>query len=289
MARRGGGRRFKLAVRSAPLEDNQKPIQAGEMGGQFKPFTENDVTDVIQNIYRILKKLLQSGNTALHRNCLAYGAKLGDDGRLRMPKEIVDRAINESERNLILFGQDPKHDLHVNGSRVYFATGGAAVMIANPEDKSYRDSTAQDLYNMARIVDTCENIHLFQRTCVLRDIEDNYAMDLNTTYNSVMGTSKHVGASWTDKDHLEKTLKMLHMIAGGEEQWRERPFISQSNCFVVPPMKFAEESLECLRIAVEGGMPVLLCQLVSWCHSTTLSSRNGFSSMGRMSWWVGLR
>ena len=77
-----------------------------------------------------------------------------------------------------------------------------------------------------------------------------------------MGTSKHVGASWTDKDHLEKTLKMLHMIAGGEEQWRERPFVSQSNCFVVPPMKFAEESLECLRIAVEGGYASFA--LVSW-------------------------
>ena len=26
-------------------------------GGQFKPFTENDVTDVIQNIYRILEEI----------------------------------------------------------------------------------------------------------------------------------------------------------------------------------------------------------------------------------------
>jgi trimethylamine--corrinoid protein Co-methyltransferase len=51
---------------------------------------------------------------------------------------------------------------------------------------------------------------------------------------------------------------MLHIIAGGEEQWRARPFVSQSNCFVVPPMKFAEEALKCLRLAVESGMPVLL-------------------------------
>jgi trimethylamine--corrinoid protein Co-methyltransferase len=61
-----------------------------------------------------------------------------------------------------------------------------------------------------------------------------------------------------DHKHLEKTLEMLHVIAGGEDQWRARPFVSQSNCFVVPPMKFAEEALECLRVAVEGGMPVLL-------------------------------
>ena len=99
---------------------------------------------------------------------------------------------------------------------------------------------------------------MFQRMCVLRDVEDNYEMDLNTTYCSVAGTSKHVGASWTHYTHLEKTLEMLHIIAGGEDKWRERPFVSQSNCFVVPPMKFATDALECLRVAVEGGMPVLL-------------------------------
>jgi trimethylamine--corrinoid protein Co-methyltransferase len=83
-------------------------------------------------------------------------------------------------------------------------------------------------------------------------------MELNTTYNAVLGTTKHVGASWTEVGNLEKTLEMLHIVAGSEEAWRARPFVSQSNCFVVPPMKFAEESLECLRVAVEGGMPVLL-------------------------------
>jgi trimethylamine--corrinoid protein Co-methyltransferase len=48
------------------------------------------------------------------------------------------------------------------------------------------------------------------------------------------------------------------MIAGGEQQWRERPFVSQSNCFVVPPMKFATDACKCLEVAVRGGMPVLL-------------------------------
>ena len=58
--------------------------------------------------------------------------------------------------------------------------------------------------------------------------------------------------------HVEKSLQLLHMIAGGEAEWRARPFVSQSNCFVVPPLKFATDAMECLRVAVEGGMPVLL-------------------------------
>jgi trimethylamine---corrinoid protein Co-methyltransferase len=48
------------------------------------------------------------------------------------------------------------------------------------------------------------------------------------------------------------------VIAGGEDKWRERPFVSQSNCFVVPPLKFAEDACRCLETAARGGMPVLL-------------------------------
>jgi trimethylamine--corrinoid protein Co-methyltransferase len=51
---------------------------------------------------------------------------------------------------------------------------------------------------------------------------------------------------------------MIHRIAGGEAAWRARPFISNSNCFVVPPMKFAEESCMAMESCIRGGMPVLL-------------------------------
>jgi trimethylamine--corrinoid protein Co-methyltransferase len=51
---------------------------------------------------------------------------------------------------------------------------------------------------------------------------------------------------------------MIHMLAGGEEAWRARPFISNSNCFVVPPMKFATEACQVMEACIRGGMPVLL-------------------------------
>ncbi len=259
MARRSGGRQARKAQRSAPLADAIKPVHPGESGGQFKPFSETDVAAVTENIFRILEEVgFADATPHCIETCTAAGAVFGDDGRLRMPRALVEKAMELARRDLVLFGQHPRHDLSITGSKVHFATAGAAVMIAEPENDSYRESTAQDLYDMARIVDTCEHIHLFQRTCVLRDIADNYAMDLNTAYCAIAGTAKHVGSSWVLSSHVEKTLDMLHTIAGGEAQWRARPFVSQSNCFVVPPMKFAVDALECLRVAVEGGMPVLL-------------------------------
>ncbi len=259
MARRSGGREARKALRSAPLAEETKPVHPGESGGQYRPLTESSIAAINDNIFRILAEVgFNDATEHCIETCTAVGAVMGNDGRLRMSRAVVENALSLAAKNLTLHAQDPQYDLDLSGSRVHFSTAGAAVMIADPINNQYRESTAQDLYDMARIVDTCEHIHMFQRMCVLRDVGSTAEMDLNTTYCSVSGTSKHVGASWSNIRNLKSALEMLHIIAGGEEQWRARPFVSQSNCFVVPPMKFAQDALECLRVAVEGGMPVLL-------------------------------
>ena len=83
-------------------------------------------------------------------------------------------------------------------------------------------------------------------------------LDLNTAYACVAGTAKHVGTSFTQVRHVEDALAMLHLIAGGEAAWRARPFVSMSSCFVVPPLRFAEDACRCLEAGVRGGMPILL-------------------------------
>jgi len=260
MGRRTNSREAKIAMRKAALADDLKPVHAGMEGGQYRPLTDTDITAINDTVFKILEEVgFADATPHCIELCVSIGAKYSeDDGRLRFPKAVVEDAMDKCCRNLTLYGQDPKHDMHLTGQKVHFSTAGAAVLIADTVNNEYRESTAQDLYDMARIVDKCDNIHMFQRTCVLRDILDNRAMDINTTYNAVSGTTKHVGASWTEVHHLEDTLKMLHIIAGGEDKWRERPFVSISCCHVVPPMKFTEEALGCVRTAVEGGMPVLL-------------------------------
>ena len=93
---------------------------------------------------------------------------------------------------------------------------------------------------------------------MLRDLESSRELDINTCYAALSGTAKHVGTSFFQPKHVEETLRMLHLIAGGEDKWRARPFVSMSTCFVVPPLKFAEDACRCLEAAVRGGMPILL-------------------------------
>ncbi|MGB1011732.1 MAG: trimethylamine methyltransferase family protein [Thiolinea sp.] len=259
MARRAGGRRARVALRNAPLAEDIKPVQPGLSGGQYKPLSDKDIAKIDAAVYQILEEVgFAQATPHCIEVCTAFGAVMGDDGRLRMSREVVEKALSMCQREVTLYGQDPKYDIHLAEQKVHFSTAGAAVMLADAENDDYRDTQTQDLYDLARLTQECEHLSMFQRMCVLRDIEDNNDMDQNTLYASIMGTTKPIGSSWTVAENLEQSFEMLHAVAGSEEAWRARPFVSQSNCFVVPPMKFAEDALECLRVAVEGGMPVLL-------------------------------
>ena len=257
--RRGGAREARRAARAAPLHESLRPVKPGMSGGRYKPLSDADVLRIHHAALDALETIgfadaPPSGIEAMTR----AGAVLSDNGRLLFPRALVEDTIAGAARRFVLHAQDPKFDMEPWDSRVYFGTAGAAVHMVDAQTGAYRDSTTKDLYDIARVVDTLEHLHFYQRSVVCRELVDPAEMDFNTCYASVAGTSKHVGSSWVAPEHLEQSLQMLHMIAGSEEKWRARPFVSQSNCFVVPPMKFAFDACKCLELAVHCGMPVLL-------------------------------
>jgi trimethylamine--corrinoid protein Co-methyltransferase len=258
-AGRRRGREARRAVREAPLAVDVRPVNPGMEGGRYAPLTTAEIERVHVAALDVLSNIgLADAIPSCLELLLDKGCTLSDEGRLLFPRGLVDDTLAMAGRHFPLHGQDPRHDMEPWGRKVYFGTAGAAVYIVDAVSGEYRESTAQDCYDIARLVDTMEHIHFYQRTVVPRDLPDPAEMDINTCYLSVAGTTKHVGTSWVHPDHLEASLQMLHHIAGGERAWRERPFVSQSNCFVVPPLKFAADACRCLEVAVRGGMPVLL-------------------------------
>ncbi|NCO16864.1 MAG: trimethylamine methyltransferase family protein [Alphaproteobacteria bacterium] len=258
-ARRSGGRASRVALRSAPLAENLRPVHAGMPGGQYKPLTAAGMAKINDSAMEALAVIGLSQAPKQGVELLTgAGAILGDDGRIRFPRALVEDMLAKAARDITLCARDPKYDLHLTGTNVHFGTAGAAVHIVDPINNSYRESTAQDLYDAARITHHLDNVHFFQRAMVCRDVPDNYDMDINTLYACLSGTTKHVGTSFSEPAHVKGCFDLLHQVAGGEAAWRARPFVSNSNCFVVPPMKFAEESCITMEACIRAGMPMLL-------------------------------
>lgn len=258
-AKRAGGRSARKALRAAPLAEDLRPIRAGQESQTYKPLTDTDMQNIHKAALRALEEIgLADAPPSGVEVMTKAGAILGDDGRLRYPPALVEDMLDKAAKSFTLHSRDGKHDLEIGGARVHYGTAGAAVHLVDIETNSYRESTVQDLYNAAKIVQQLDNVHFFQRPMVCRDIPDNLEMDLNTVYACASGTTKHIGSSFTEPSFMPKLIDLVYEIAGGEDKFRARPFISNSNCFVVPPMKFATESSQVMEHVIRAGMPVLL-------------------------------
>lgn len=258
-ARRAGGRAARQALRAAPIAEAERSIRAGMLGGTYKPLSDAQVLKIHKAALNALENIgLADAPSSGVKILTDAGAILGEDGRIRFPSALVEDMLTKVNKNITLYSRDGKNNLELNSNRVHYGTAGAAVHLVDVEGNEYRECGVQDLHDAARIVDRLENVHFLQRPMVCRDIPDNREMDLNTIYATASGTTKHIGTSFTEPNFVPDALEMIYEISGGEANYRAKPWMSNSNCFVVPPMKFATESCEVMEACIRGGMPVLL-------------------------------
>ena len=255
------GRDARVAARGRPLEDAARPVWPGLKGGALQAARRRRHPEDPPRRRSTCwsRSASPTPSRAASRRSPPVGGIHGDDGRLRFPRALVEDTIARATRRFALHGQDPRHDMEPWGKNVYFGTAGAAVHIVDPDHRRVpRDSTVEDLYDFARIVDELrQHPFLPAHQRVPRDhrpLRDGLQHLLRQRRGHDEACRHELRAARARQACLE----MLHMVAGGEDKWRARPFVSQSNCFVVPPLKFAEDACRCLEVAVRGGMPVLL-------------------------------
>lgn len=235
------------------------PISPGMIGGHYRPLDIGEMERIHHLVLSLLADLgLSQITPSLQARAVAAGCEMDDNGRLRFPRALVEDMIARTRRKFTLHGIDPAHDIEIGGRRVHAGTGGAAPTIMDFHSGKYRESTVADLYDIARLVDRLDNIHWFHRTVVARDTDTILDLDINTTYACLSGTTKSIAVSYTDSNSVKAVIPMLDAVAGGEGEFRKRPFCTAVCCHVVPPMRFATESCDALEAAVEAGMPILL-------------------------------
>ncbi|MEX0307441.1 MAG: trimethylamine methyltransferase family protein [Ruegeria sp.] len=234
-------------------------IWPGIEGGRYRPIPKDGVEAIHQTALHILAEIgIASASPRCIDTVVAAGGTVSEARRLLFPTDMVERVLETAGRGFKLYGQTPEYDLDPSGTRIHLGTSGAAVHIVDSKTGEVRDTTLADLHDMARLAQALPNIHMFQRTVVARDVIDPHAMELNTAYACAAGTRKPIGTSFSSVATMRAAVEMFHMIAGGEDAWRVRPFCCVSTCFIVPPLTFAEEALGIIECAAETGTPLKL-------------------------------
>ena len=229
-------------------------------GGAYKPLSDAELKQVFDSALQILEELGMGQATPEFKEVItkAGGSYTEENDRLLFPRDLVLGAIDTAAKEFRLYNFSGDGYLTIGGDRVYFSTGGAAVSMLDHETQRFRQSTVSDLYDIARLLDTLDNVHLCIRPVVTRDMEASRDVDLNTAYAMMCGTTKPIGTSMFQPEQVHEVATMLDIAAGGEGEFRKRPFCQANNTFVVPPLRFAEDSALCMAEQVRTGMPINL-------------------------------
>ena len=117
-ARRSGGRAARQALRAAPLTDDIRPIRAGMEGGTYKPLSDAEVLKIHNTALDALEKIgLADAPPSGVKILTGAGAILGNDGRIRFPRALVEDMLTKANKDITLYSRDGKNDLILSGNR----------------------------------------------------------------------------------------------------------------------------------------------------------------------------
>ncbi|MFA9419266.1 MAG: trimethylamine methyltransferase family protein [Gammaproteobacteria bacterium] len=244
-----------LAKRSKPPAVN--PAPPGPIGGQYKPLTDIQISQIYDTSMRMLAELgMGEAPQALTDQAIKCGATINELGRLCFPRSMVEDIIDGACKTFLFHGRDPQYSFEVGGDQVYFGTGGAAVQTLDLDTHVYRPSTLTDLYDFTRLTDTLPNISWFTRCCVATDVPDIFELDVNTVYCLMRGTQKPVGTSFTLGEHVDPIVDMFDALAGGEGKFAEKPFCKAHISPIISPMRYGEDAFDVAMASIRRGMPI---------------------------------
>ncbi len=102
--RRSGGRNARRASRAAPLDAAMRPIRPGMEGGTYKPLTPAQVERIHQTALDALEQIgLADAPPSGVEYLTGAGAILGDDGRIRFPRALVEDTLAKANRSVTLY------------------------------------------------------------------------------------------------------------------------------------------------------------------------------------------
>ncbi|WP_282609321.1 trimethylamine methyltransferase family protein [Pelagibius sp. Alg239-R121] len=254
-----------MARRTARRQAKEKGLgeDAGpslHVGGRLRPLSAADLSLIVDHAFEILSTIGISGlPQQASERVLRRGARHRDDGRLCFPAEMIRDACDRAPKHIDLPGLTSDRDLRIGGGRVHIGTGGAAVQVLDAATGSYRDSNLSDLYDLTRVLDASSHIHYGVRPVVARDLVDPFELDINSAFACMKATSKPIGVSFCDADHIGPIVDMFDMALGGAGAFRERPFCMAVIVHVVPPLTYAAEGIAMLEQAIAAGMIPQIC------------------------------
>ena len=226
------------------------------IGGQLEILSRSDIEKIhgatVEVLERLGMKVWEPRAFDLFKDA---GAETDSKTKMvRISESLLKETVGRAPSEFYMYGRDPKYRLRMGAKRVHFSLAGQTVKVHDLTGL-VRDTVMKDTEDVAKIGDHCEYIHHISLGTTPKDVPDE-----------VHG-AHHIWANWrnsvktTDGYNYgaklsERTLEMLSILRGGEEEMMKTPtLLGFTN--PVSPMQLSTELMQGAMIYAKHNQPML--------------------------------
>ncbi len=198
--------------------------------------------------------------------------------QLKIPEKVINGILSAAPKVVKLGARDEDNCLVLDGNetRVRFASGSESnnwldvdverfVSKRDPDHEidspvfRVEKGTIDRLAKAAHLCESLDSWDSFLRTVNIQDDDINDDnKDVNKFFASLNNTTKHVMSGLTALNQLDNVLKMVHLIAGGEEKFKQNPIISFITSVIKSPLQLVDSTTQTAIEIARRGIPLVI-------------------------------
>ena len=174
---------------------------------------------------------------------------------VKFPACVVEKYRSMLPPTFTFHGRDPKYDRTLPQDGPVIVTGSSAPNIIDPITGRERRARSDDIARIAHLIQELPAYDVFSISTLADDAPDGQ-FTLSRLYPSLKHCLKPIRSTTKDMDDTAAIMQLLYTLAGSEEAYRQRPFVTHHYCPIVSPLTMDHLSTEAIIFFCESGLPV---------------------------------
>lgn len=205
------------------------------------------------------------------------GAKVEGE-KVKIPAEMVEEALESVSDSITISNRNGEDAMHLEGDNVYFGPGSETPYVLDPYTDERRDSVKDDTVRAAKVIDALPNIDFAMSFGLATDIQRE-TCDCHHFEAMVVNTAKPIIFTAYDKEGVDYIFQMACAAAGGEENFRNNPFILH---YAEPtsPLIHSKPTIDNLFACVERDIPFMYVPGASMGATAPMTFAGGYVQTG---------
>ena len=226
---------------------------------ELRVLSDEQIHDIHQAALEILWNTGVLVKAPVARDLLRQAGAWVDDETMicRIPGYIVEEALKRAPSSFTVYARNPANDVHVTTRSLHYEPMIGRLNCYDYATGTTHRTTLEDVGHLVKLADALPHYHLLHSGAIMPQI-DGVPIRATHVYGylaSVRNSSKVIKATSRERILAEDCLRMVAVIAGGESEFRRKPFTFTTDN-PVAPLHHDRDQMEGALEFAKYGLPI---------------------------------